>query len=177
MDELRLVTPDTTVIADTPWYAVWTRSRAERAVSDQLVRKHIETFLPTVRRISRWKDRKKELDWPLFPGYCFARFDPARPLDVLKCAGVASIVSVEGRPAPIAPDEIDAIRRLVSSQYQCDPCPFIKEGDQVEVLHGPLRGVVGRLIRKGPQTRLVLSITMINRAVSVVFDATDVRKY
>ncbi len=162
---------------DAPWYAIWTRSRAEKAVYDQLVRKEIETFLPTVRRISRWKDRKKELDWPLFPGYCFARFDPRETLPILKCVGVAAIISVDGKPAPIATEEIDAIQRLVSTELKFDPCPFLKEGDLVEVMHGPLKGVVGRLVRKGPQTKLVLSITMINRAVAIVFDAADVRAY
>lgn len=160
-----------------PWYAIWTRSRAEKRVYDQLIRKDIETFLPTIRRVSRWKDRKKELDWPLFPGYCFARFDPESSLSVLKCTGVAQIIMFDGKPAPIAASEIDAIQRLVRTQYKFDPCPLLKEGDQVEVTHGPLKGVVGRLIRKGPQTRLMLSITMINRAVAVAFDAADVRKY
>lgn len=160
-----------------PWFAVWTRSRAEKTVLDQLVRKNIEAFLPTVRRVSRWKDRKKELDWPLFPGYCFVRFDPRESLAVLNCVGVARIIMFDGKPAPIPHAEIDAIQRLVTTALKYDPCPLIKEGDQVEVLYGPLKGVVGRLIRKGPDTTLLLSITMINRAVAVKFDAADVRKY
>jgi transcription antitermination factor NusG len=91
--------------------------------------------------------------------------------------GVAQIIMADGKPAPIPHPEIAAIQRLVQSELKADPCPFIHEGDQVEVLRGPLAGVVGRLVRKGPHTQLVLSITMINRAVSVVFDAADVRKY
>ena len=58
------------------WFAVWTRSRHEQVVREQLERKRIDAFLPTITRWSRWKDRKKKIDWPLFPGYCFARFDP-----------------------------------------------------------------------------------------------------
>jgi transcription antitermination factor NusG len=160
-----------------PWYAVWTRARAEKIVAEQLQRKQIEAFLPTVPRWSRWKDRKKKIDWPLFPGYCFARFDPGYTLDILKCVGVARIITFDGKPAPIAHVEIAAIQRLVSTQLQFDPCPLLHEGDLVEVIHGPLMGVVGRLIHKGPQAKLVLSITMINRAVAVTFDAADVRKY
>jgi len=160
-----------------PWFAVWTRPRAEKVVADQLRRKRIEAFLPTVARWSRWKDRKKKIDWPLFPGYCFARFDPRYSLDVLKCVGVARIITFDGKPAPIAHEEIDAIQRLVDTELQFDPCPLLNEGDLVEVTHGPLKGVVGRLIHKGPQTKLVLSVTMINRAVAIAFDAADVRKY
>ena len=68
--------------AGAEWFAIWTRSRHEQVVRDQLARKSIDAFLPTMPRWSRWKDRKKKIDWPLFPGYCFARFDPAVPLPV-----------------------------------------------------------------------------------------------
>jgi transcriptional antiterminator NusG len=172
-----LVVPADTAVVDAPWFAIWTRSRAEKTVLDQLQRKDIEAFLPTMLRISRWKDRRKEVDWPLFPGYCFARFDPRTTLAVLKCVGVAKVVSFNGVPAPIPHAEIEAVQRLVNSSFKFDPCPLIKEGDMVEVIHGPLTGAVGRLIKKGPHARLILSITMINRAVSVVFDAADVRKH
>ena len=64
--------------APTAWYAIWTRSRHEQMVREQLERKGYEAFLPTIPRWSRWKDRKKKIDWPLFPGYCFARFDTQR---------------------------------------------------------------------------------------------------
>jgi transcription antitermination factor NusG len=160
------------------WFALWTRSRHEQVVRQQLERKHIDTFLPTVTRWSHWKDRKKKIDWPLFPGYCFARFDPADSLAVRTCTGVVNIVSFDGRPAPIPPVELDSIRLLVSSELQFDPCPLVQEGMMVEVTHGPLKGVVGRLVRKdAPRARLVLSVDLIGQAVSVDVDAADVKPY
>src|SRR5918996_1046554 len=83
------------------WYAIWTRSRHEKLVRDQLQQKHLEVFLPTIKKWSRWKDRKKQIEWPLFPGYCFVRFDGANNLPILKCDGVVTIVSNEGQPSPI----------------------------------------------------------------------------
>ena len=145
---------------------------------DQLAKRQIDVFLPTVTRWSRWKDRKKKVDWPLFPGYCFARFDPDNPLVILKCTGVVTIISFDGKPAPIPSVEIDSIRRLVGSELQYDPCPLLHEGQLVEVTHGPLKSVVGRLMRKdGPRARLVLSVNLIGQAVSVEVDAADVRAY
>jgi transcription termination/antitermination protein NusG len=164
-------------MSDYPWFALWTRARHEKVVQEQLLRKDIEAFLPTVARWSRWKDRKKLIQWPLFPGYCFARFEPGEPLPVLKCAGVVSIVAFDGTPAPIPQHEIDSIRTLLASKLPFDPCPLLKEGDLVEVTHGPLKGSIGRLLRKGPRTRLVLAIDIISRAVSVQVDAADVRAY
>ena len=159
------------------WFAIWTRSRHEQTVRGQLEQKAIESFLPTVSRWSRWKDRKKRIDWPLFPGYCFARFDLRDRLDVLKCAGVVSIVSVDGEPAPIPERDIAGIRQLVESELAYDPCPLIHEGDMVEVTHGPLKGVVGRLVRKNDKARLLLSVDLIGQAVSAEVDAADVRPY
>lgn len=159
------------------WFALWTRSRHEHVVREQLERKHIEAFLPTIMRWSRWKDRRKQIEWPLFPGYCFARFDPKERLPVLKCTGVVNIISFEGELAPIPEHEINGIRTLVESELAYDPCPLIHEGDMVEVKHGPLKGVVGRLVRKGAHARLVLSVDLIGQAVSVEVDAADVKAY
>jgi len=159
------------------WFAVWTRSRHEQVVREQIERRHLEAFLPTITRWSRWKDRKKKIDWPLFPGYCFARFGPASRLAILKCTGVVSIVSFDGEPAPIPDREIEGIRRLVQSDLQFDPCPMIREGQMVEVVHGPLTSVIGRLVRKGAHARLILSVDLIGQAVSVEVDAADVRAY
>ena len=78
------------------WFAVWTRSRHEAMVMSQLREKHIDAFLPTITRWSRWKDRKKQIDWPLFPGYCFVRIAREDALAVRKCAGVVQIVSNQG---------------------------------------------------------------------------------
>jgi transcriptional antiterminator NusG len=159
------------------WYAIWTRSRHEQVVRDQLHRKGYEAFLPTIPKWSRWKDRKKKIDWPLFPGYCFARFDTRERLPILKCTGVVTIVSFDGEIVAIPDFEIDGIRRLVESDLQYDPCPLIREGMLVEVSHGPLKGVVGRLTRKGAHARLVLAVDLIGQAVSVEVDAADVKVY
>jgi transcriptional antiterminator NusG len=160
------------------WFAIWTRSRHEQMVREQLDRKHVEAFLPTVTRWSRWKDRKKKVDWPLFPGYCFARFDAGDTLPILKCSGVVNIVSFEGKPAAIPDYEVESVRLLIGSALQYDPSPMIREGMMVSVIHGPLSGVVGRLLRKDSQrARLVLSVDLIGQAVSVEVDAADVKPY
>ncbi len=90
---------------------------------------------------------------------------------------MVSIVSFDGEIAPIPALEIDAIRQLIESDLQYDPCPLIREGMMVEVVHGPLRGVAGRLVRKGAHARLVLAVDLIGQAVSVEVDAADVKAY
>src|SRR5512144_1447609 len=121
---------------ESPWFAVWTRSRHEQVVREQLAQKHIDAFLPTITRWSRWKDRKKKIDWPLFPGYCFARFDAQHRMPILSCDGVVQIVGVEGVPSPIPSFEVEGIRQLVESELSYDPCPLVKEGEMVKVVSG-----------------------------------------
>ncbi len=164
-----------TAVTEAAWFAVWTRSRHEARVLTQLEGKGIEAFLPTITRWSRWKDRKKRVDWPLFPGYCFARIDPADSLPVLKCAGVVRLVSFGGRPVAIPDSQVEGVRTLVGSELKYDPCPLISEGDDVLVVSGPLRGVRGRLLRKGAHARLVLNVDLIGQGVSVEVDAADIR--
>src|SRR4030095_1352646 len=80
------------------WYVLRTRSRHEKTVRDQLVRREVETFLPIAERWSRWKDRRKKVAFPLFPGYCFARFSLVDRLRVLNVVGVAHLLRVRRRP-------------------------------------------------------------------------------
>src|ERR1700751_3709302 len=94
------------------WFAFWTRSRHEQVVREQLERKRFEAFLPTITKWSRWKDRKKKIDWPRCPGSRSARFNLDATLPILKCTGVVSIVSFEGKPAAIPEYELDSIRTL-----------------------------------------------------------------
>jgi len=159
------------------WFAVWTRSRFEARVMTQLREKQIEAFLPTITRWSRWKDRKKRIDWPLFPGYCFVRIPPEDSMPVRKCTGVVEIIANQGVLAAVPDEEVEAIRTLVTSELAYDPCPLIEVGSMVEVVRGPLRGVAGRLIRKGAHARLVLAVNLIGQGVSVEVDAADVRPY
>lgn len=165
------MTPDT----EPRWYAVRTRSRHEKQVQSQLAdRPGIEVLLPLRERRSRWKDRVKRIQEPLFAGYCFARFRRADRLRVLKAVGVVGLVGPSGEPEPIPDPEIDAIRSLAASRLSYEPFPFLAEGTMVEVIRGPLMGVRGRLVRKDREFRVVLSVTLIRQSVAVEIDAVDV---
>jgi transcription antitermination factor NusG len=156
------------------WYALRTRSRHEKVVRDQLAHQGIEPLLPTVRRLSQWKDRKKEIEVPLFSGYCFVRFAPEQKLPVLKTVGVVEIVGGGNGPEPIPDEEISAIQALMTSVLPYDPHPYLLEGMKVEVIRGPLQGVQGILLRKDKRHRLILGVRLIQQAAAVEINTADV---
>jgi transcription antitermination factor NusG len=162
-------------LADRHWWAVWTRSRHEKRVRDELTRRPgVEVFLPLYPRWSWWGDRTKQVEVPLFPGYCFAQCRYGDRLAVLKAFGVVGLVGIGGRPEWIPDSEIEAIRAVVESKLRYDPHPFLTEGAEVEVVHGPLAGTRGRLVRKDRAVRVVLSVSLIRQSVSVEIPAADV---
>lgn len=156
------------------WFAIRTRSRHEKLVRDRLAAQGIEHLLPTVMRLSQWKDRKKEIEVPLFSGYCFARFRWPDRLAVQTVSGVVGLVGGGQRPEPISDEEINAIRTLMDSTLKYDAHPYLHEGMGVEVIRGPLKGIRGILLRKDRRHRLVLSVHLIRQAAAVEIDDSDV---
>jgi transcription antitermination factor NusG len=171
------VTPSPSLVAvpGRAWYAIRTRSRHEKRVHQVLLGRGVESFLPLWERWSRWKDRKKRVEFPLFPGYCFVHLDLGDRLLVLTAPGVAGLVGFASGPVPIPEGEIAAVQALVSGPLRYDPHPFLTEGMEVEVSRGPLAGVRGRLVRKDRSARLVIAIHLIRQAAAVEIDAADVR--
>ncbi len=156
------------------WYALRTKSRHEKLVRDQLEKLGIEPLLPIVKRLSQWKDRRKEIEVPLFSGYCFVRFTQEEKLPVKNVSGVVEIVGSGHQPEPIPDEEIEALKTLMTSVLPYDPHPYLHEGMAVEVARGPLQGVHGILLRKEKRHRLVLGVRLIQQAAVVEIDVNDV---
>ena len=116
-----------------PWYAVRTRSNYERTTSTVLAAKGYQPYLPMYRVKRRWSDREVQTELPLFPGYVFCRFDSKKRLPILSTPGVFTIVGFGNRAAPIPDQEIEAIERVLQSGLAAGPCPFIGEGQRIQI--------------------------------------------
>lgn len=149
------------------WYAVRVRSQREDQVSRHLRVRGLEAFAPLYTRKQRWSDRYKEIDFPLFPGYVFCRFDPDNRLPVLTVPGVVHLVGTGKTPVPIDAAEIEAIQTAVTSGAMRRPCDYLEVGQRVRIERGPLCGVEGILLGSRGHRRLVLSISLLQRSVAV----------
>jgi transcription termination/antitermination protein NusG len=152
-----------------PWFALQVKSRHEKAVTLSLRSKGYVEFLPLYHRCSSTGLRNVEL--PLFPSYVFCRFDPYQRLPILVTPGVFSIIGTQKGPLPIEDSEISAIQATVESGLHVEPCPYMNVGDYVCIETGPLCGKSGIVQRVKSKDRLIVSITLLQRSISIEIDS------
>jgi transcription antitermination factor NusG len=158
------------------WYAVQTSARHEKRVHQRFVERSVESFLPLYETINRWKDRKVRVQLPLFPGYLFVHLDIADRLNVLQVAGVARFVNFGGAAIPVPSADVESLRAGLIGGIRVEPHPYLKVGRRARVKFGPLRGMIGILLRKKNLERFVISLDMIQRSIAVEIDAAQLEQ-
>lgn len=158
------------------WYVAYTSANHEKRVSEQLLQRSVEHFLPLYEAVRRWKDRRMKLQLPLFPGYVFVRLALRDRLKVLQVPGVARLVGFSGQPYPLPEGEIERLRTGIRNSLRIEPHPYLNAGSRVRIKSGPLAGAEGILVRKKNIHRVVLTIDVIARSAAVEVDALDVER-
>jgi len=159
------------------WYCVHTRSRHEDVVYQRLADKQIQAFLPKMEVWSKRKDRRKKIQKALFPGYLFVyeMMNPQHGLEILKTPGVVKILGNEVGPMPVPETQIESIKKLLDGKAAVSPFPYLKEGQLVRIVDGPLRGCEGFLVKiKEQREKLVISIDLLQRSVSVEIESASI---
>jgi transcription antitermination factor NusG len=160
--------------SESRWYAAYTSPHHEKWVAGQMNESRIECFLPLYKSVRRWKDRRKELELPLFPGYVFVRIALRDRLQVLRLPGVVQFVVFQGKPAALAEPEIEALRHGMHGDSKFEPHPYLRTGRRVRIRRGPMEGVEGVLVRRKDSFRVVMTIDLIMRSVALEVDIADV---
>ena len=152
------------------WFAAYVRSRHESRVAQHLADRDVELFLPQYTSKRRWSDRQVNLPMPLFPGYLFVRIPVDDRTRVLTTPGVIMLVGAGGQPQALADAEIEQLKMAVKNGNDPQPHGFIKIGERVTVTQGPLAGYEGFLVRDKGNHRVVLTMDLIKRSMSVEVD-------
>ena len=156
------------------WYAAYTWSRHEKSVAKQLAERRVNSFLPLYRSWHRWKDRRQQVELPLFPSYVFVHMTLAERVRVLELPGVVALVTFQGQPAALPTEEIETLRRGLEQEVYAEPHPYLRVGHKVRMRSGPLAGTEGILINKKEGLRMVISLEVLMRSIAVEVDAADV---
>jgi len=172
-------TPPQLLYTEPHWYACYTRSRHEKHVEAALRDRGFESYLPVVPRVRQWKDRRKMVDFPLFPSYVFGRFTLKELHAVLTTRGVSTIVRANGYPTPIEEAEILNVRRFAAAISQTgvepDQRPFLVEGQWVKVVEGPFEGVEGIVVEQRGRKRVLVGVEAIGQGLEIDIDAKLLR--
>ena len=158
------------------WCAIQTRPRHEKVVTRHLNDAGISTFLPLYSQMRTWSDRHKKIEFPLFPGYIFARAcwsTPAR-VRVFQTSGVIGFVGPRKEATPIPVQQIDAIRLMMQTGANFQPHAFLNVGQRVRIRTGALQGLEGILVRISSDHRLVVSVDLIHKSVALRLDGYEV---
>lgn len=152
------------------WYALHSRSRHEDVVFKGLRKKSIQAFLPKIQVMSRRKDRRKRILVPLLPGYIFVHTDltPYHYSDIIRTYGVVRLIGFEGKPVPVKEEEIISLQILDGTDRTVRNQSYMKKGDMIMIMEGPLKGLTGFYLRhKGKSDKVVVSIDLLQRSLSV----------
>lgn len=162
--------------ADQPakWFAAYTTPRHEKVVARHLQSRHIESFLPLYSSVRRWKNGcRVAVEQPLFPSYLFVHIPRREAVKVLQIPGVVSLVSAGREPAALPSTEIESLRSSLPLRH-FEPHPYLVVGEKVRITAGSLEGMVGVLIRRKNNCRVVLTLELIMQSVAVEIGIDEV---
>jgi transcription antitermination factor NusG len=157
------------------WFALVVKPRHEKVVDAGLRTKGIESFLPVYSERRRWADRYTDVILPLFPGYVFSRFEARSRSFILSTPGIFDLVRCGKEPAAIPDDEIAALQAAMNCGRSLEPWPHLAPGELVEMDGGPLAGLIGKVLQVKNATKLVLSVSLLNRSVLIEIEREWVR--
>jgi transcription termination/antitermination protein NusG len=162
---------------DLYWYAVLCRSRHEKVIATSLATSGIANFLPMVSEVHYWSDRHKLVEAPLFPGYVFVQIPNSitAQLCVLKTRGVVRFVGNGQGPLAIPEEEISDVQTVLTQKVSCSPYPFLKLGQRVRICGGALDGIEGLLVGRDSDSKLVISVEIIQRALAISVYNLDIQ--
>ena len=157
------------------WIAIYTKSRHEQIVVNELSKKDIESFCPMFKERRQWSDRKKWVHFPLFRSYVFARIHLKENIFVLQTIGVNKIVKFQNKISIIPDQVINDIKNIVDGGYKIQQVDYFIKGDEVSVISGPLKGINGIIQDLKGDSRLIMKVEAIRQAFSIEISSEQLK--
>lgn len=151
------------------WHAVFTASRAEKKVRERFEEEGVECFLPVQTVVRQWTHRKARVVVPVIAGMIFVRVEKREQITVLETRGVVSFLRLRGEKEPaVIPDKQMADFRFLLD-FSEEAVEMVNEeiavGDMIQVVKGPLKGLVGELVKFRGTTKVAVRIDMLGCAL------------
>ena len=152
------------------WRALYVASRQEKKVGELLTKKGIEAYVPVLKTMRQWSDRKKLVELPLLNGYVFVHIAPNEQEKTIQTKGVVNYVRAEGKIAIVRDHEIDQLKQLVELGYQMEVNGIkrhFNEGDKVKINSGALKNIEGYVIENKEGRYIEVILESIGQSIRV----------
>lgn len=155
------------------WFVFYTKSRQEKKAKELLERRGFEVFLPLQKVMRQWSDRKKMVETPLFNSYIFVYESENKISSILQTPGMAWNIRHNNKPAVLHSKELETIKRFLLSGLLLESMSLEKfqTGDNVQVIDGPLKNMIGVLIKTKEGDKLTVALESIGQALLVRIDS------
>ena len=158
------------------WFAIYTFPRAEKKIHAELLKKGIDAYLPLLRTLRRWSDRKKWVEEPLFKSYVFVHIVESDYFNVLNTPGVVRYVTFEGKAVHIPEQQIEAVRYFLADEdFPVESSLELVPGQAVEVMKGPLCGLRGELVEISGKYKVKVEIQAIGQSILVTIPLSQLK--
>lgn len=160
------------------WYAIFTKPRSEKKVLERMLDNDINAFLPLIKTVRQWSDRKKTVQLPLIPSYVFVNIEERNLNKTLPIPGTVNVLKYLGKPAKIRDFEIENLKILSDSNEKFEISNIINvvTGDTVEVTKGPFMGLIAICEKTGNSHRVVVKIESLGSGFNVNIPLSFLRK-
>jgi transcriptional antiterminator RfaH len=165
-------------VAEEHWYLVQVKPNGYRLAERNLARQGFTCFQPLARATERRGAQFKSVSRPLFPGYLFVAFDPARApwRKINSTAGVARLLSLGSVPREVPRGLVAELRARLDAGGHVVLSDNLSVGDRVEIQSGPFAGFLGEVARLAPEARAHLLVDLMGRRAQVTARVTELRK-
>ncbi len=160
------------------WYAIFTKPRAEKKVLQRMLESEIDAFLPLIKTVRQWSDRKKTVEIPLISSYVFVNLEENELYKTLPIPGTVNVLKHLGKPAKIREDEIENLKILSSNEKDFEVSKYTRviQGDAVEVTKGPFMGLIATCEKTSSGHRVVVKIDSLGSCFNVNIPLSFLRK-
>ncbi len=159
------------------WFALYTKSRSEKKVNQELINKGIDCYLPLEKRLKLWSDRKKWVEEPFIRSYIFVNIEESNLQKALNTPGVVTVIRFSGKPAPVREEQIKIIQSILSSSEKFElSTENFEPKEKVEVTQGSLKGLVGEMVHHLNKYKVLVRVESINQNILIKINPSYLKK-
>ncbi len=155
------------------WHVCHTRPRCEKKFAALMAAEKFEHYLPLIASVRRYGAQVKKFTKPLFPGYVFARVEPARKSRIFQQDLLARAITVEDEARFL--HQLEDVKLIVASGLELSLHPLIHRGSSVRVISGPLRGLIGVVDDPQNPKGIIITVDVLQQGLHVRMPLADLQ--